>query len=643
MCGIAGYQGSERIDSLGDAILAQLAHRGPDGSGRHVDSDAGIALFHTRLAILDTSVLGAQPMTDASGSVVIVFNGEIYNFRELRQQCMAEGDVFRSHSDTEVILALYRRHGEAFLSQLNGIFALGLWDVRSRRLLLARDSVGVKPLYYVEHAKGVAFASELKTLRLFPFVAREPDLQAISCYVRWLWCPGPRSPLRGVYKMEPGEALWISDGRIRRRWRFAGLPIPSRDAAGTQVPPTVNDVREALERAVQRQLVADVPVGAFLSGGIDSSVIVALARRQLSGRMPCFTIAIDTAAGDGKSHDGFEADLPYARLVAQQLDLELHVTRIGPEMLEELPKMVWHLDEPQADPAALNTFFICQQARRQGIPVLLSGTGGDDIFGGYRRHLAMRLDGVWARTPPGLRRWLARAGRAMPANPSPARRIGKVLRTAELEGNARVAAYFDWCESENDLADLFEPASGITVRPSALVEALDHMPAHLSDLERMLLLDQRYFLTEHNLNYTDKMSMACGVEVRVPFLDPDLMVVAALLPDRCRVRGLTTKWMLRQAARGLVPDLVIRRSKTGFGAPVRHWLRGPLREMMHELLGAASLRQRGIFSPAAVARHLRDLDQGRGDPAYVLLSLMCIEWWCRLFLDAPPTGLREAA
>lgn len=635
MCGIAGVSGRPAADfALG--LLERIAHRGPDGHGQFVSACGSVTLCHTRLAIQDPTPDGAQPMSTVDGLVVIVFNGEIYNFRELARGLQARGHRFRSHGDTEVLLAMYLEHGAAMLEQLNGIYAFAIWDARDATLFIARDGLGVKPLYISESDGSLAFASEIKALLTLPWITRTLDVQALAHYVQHLWCPAPRTPLAEVRKLEPGEAIVVRDGRITRRWRHYTLPAPGADTSRS-VDDWIGAVRTGLATAVERQMVSDVPLGAFLSGGLDSSAIVAQARQHSTGRLQCFTIDFDAALA---RDEGFARDLPYAQKVARHLDVDLHVVNVGAEMADELAQMVWQLDEPQADFAALNVLCISRLARQHGIKVLLSGAGGDDLFTGYRRHRALGLEGFWRRVPLGLRSAIASAGRRLPVRPALMRRASRILSAAALDGADRLVSYFDWA-SPDTVRGLFVPELARDLTEQPLRAALRDMPMTATPLQRMLLLEQRYFLADHNLNYTDKMSMAVGVETRVPFLDPDLVALAARIPDSYRQRGSEGKWILKKAMEGTLPDQVIYRPKTGFGVPLRAWLRGPLRPMLHDLLGSASLVRRGVFEPRAVAGLLVDFDSGHADNAYSLLSLMCIELWCRQFVDGKqpsPTG-----
>ncbi len=631
MCGIAGYSGSVVVADLGAAMQA-MAHRGPDDYGQYRSADGQTGLGFVRLAIRDLSAAGHQPMLAQDVDVALVFNGEIYNFRKLRAELEAKGYVFRGHSDTEVLLNLYLEEGEAMLPRLNGIFAIGIWDGRSQALLIARDALGVKPLYFAQTANAVAFASEIKSLLQLTPSLQALDSAALHNYMSFLWCPGGGTPLQGVRKLLPGEAMRIEAGVPVSRWTWYHLPL----MRGNAVP--VVDEQAAMQgtvfhlrQAVQRQLVADVPVGAFLSGGLDSSSVVAFAREQ-SPDIQCFSIDIQDA-----QDEGFADDLPYARRVAQYLGVPLHVVQVNSAtMAQELQSMVIQLDEPLADPAALNVHYISAVARQQGIKVLLSGTGGDDLFTGYRRHRAVQAERYWSWLPRPARAALQTMAAGLNQHMALTRRISKAMAGASLDGDARLVEYFRWIR-EADLQVLysgeFRQALGDTQATVTMLDFLKDMPAASPPLDRMLALEQRFFLADHNLNYTDKMSMAVGLEVRVPFLDLDLVEFSARLPVSLKQHGAQGKWILKRAMEPYLPHDVIYRPKSGFGVPLRRWMRRDLRELVGDLLSATSIKRRGIFDPVAVARLLQANDTGAVDASYTILSMACIEIWCRHFLD----------
>jgi asparagine synthase (glutamine-hydrolysing) len=633
MCGIAGFWGAFSSERL-TAMSASIAHRGPDDSDVFLDSDASVGLAHRRLSIIDLSPSGHQPMWDSRGAAVIVYNGEVYNYRELRAGLEAQGFVFRGSSDTEVILALYMHLGTGMLERLNGIFAFAIWDTQKRELFLARDGLGIKPLYFSETPQGFLFASELKALLQEPAVPRAIDPVAVAQYATFMYCPAPRTMLAGVKKLEPGAAMLLRDRRIVRHWSYYQLPYgASKSALSTEG--AVEAVRAAVKTAVDRQMVADVPVGAFLSGGLDSSSVVAFARASSKERLQCFTIE---TTGDAVDPDGFASDLPYAREVAAHLDVDLSVVSVGPEMASKLEEMIYFLDEPQGDPAPLNALFISRLAREHGIKVLLSGAGGDDIFTGYRRHYALMTERYWSWLPRPARQGLRAATGMLPLGSAQLRRVRRAFEYADLDDDARIASYFTWLNPAV-VQGLLAPDLRAQVAPEAitapLTAAAGALPAGTSALDRMLYLDTRYFLADHNLNYTDKMGMATGVEVRVPLLDPDLVALAASLPDRLKQNGTTGKWVFKKAMERDLPLDVIYRPKTGFGAPLRRWMRNELRPLVDDVLSARAIDSRGLFDSRAVSALVEADRNGLVDAAYPLFALACIETWCRLFVDQP--------
>jgi asparagine synthase (glutamine-hydrolysing) len=637
MCGIAGFSGSYD-EALLERMNSAISHRGPDDAGTLCLPDKGIGLAHRRLSIIDLSPRGHQPMWDVTRTVAIIYNGEIYNYRELRRELVEDGFGFASDSDTEVLLNLYLRDGEKMTERLNGIYAFALYDSRDDSLLVVRDGLGVKPLYYAETSRGVVFASELKALLQDPAIDRTICPETVRSHLLYLWSPSPLTMLESVKKLEPGCAMRIRDGRIQRKWAFYDLPF-DQEFVDWPTGDAIVQVRKYLTLAVERQLVSDVPVGAFLSGGLDSSSVVALAQRAMGNeRLQCFTIGFRDPRAVA---EGMAEDLPYAQRVANKLDVDLHAIYVGPEMVDELPNMVFHLDEPQADPAPINALFISRLAREHGIKVLLSGAGGDDIFTGYRRHYALNQEPLWSWLPKGARSGISRAAGRIRPTTELRRRVSKALRNADLEGDDRIAAYFHWIDP-HQLSTLLSPAlleATADAPGGPVLDAVHGLPDSVPALNRMLYLEGKFFLADHNLNYVDKVSMANGVEVRVPMLDPDLVSLAARLPLRLKQRGRMGKWVLRKAMAPYLPRDVLYRSKTGFGAPLRNWLREDLRDLVEDLCSEDSLRSRGLFDPQGV-RKMIDADRARRhDASYTIFSMMCVELWCRMFLDKPAPAL----
>jgi asparagine synthase (glutamine-hydrolysing) len=574
------------------------------------------------------------------GAVVLNFNGEIYNHNDIKKECeqaarnrFGVGISWRGTSDTEAVLWSYILWGDACFELLDGMFAIAIWDGRSRRLILARDRFGVKPLYYIENNGLFAFASEIKALLKLDRFDVQIDPCAVAQYVNFLFTPGERTMLASVRKLEPGVFAVFDDKKTMHRKSFAASYRPSLVDDSYSENAAADRLRSLLDQAVERQMMADVPVGAFLSGGLDSSGIVALARQYASnGQIECFTIGYE-----GGGH-GWADDLPYAERVARYLNVNLNTVWVGPDMASQFSWMVQQLDEPSADPAALNTFFICQLARQRGIKVLLSGAGGDDLFSGYRRHRALNSERFWSWMPQFLRAGLGASARAISQGRPIGRRYAKAFQYADESEIDRLIGYFRWLPSgfsHSIFSDAVREEIKRNDPAEPMMEAIGALPKDTDPLRRMLHLDGRYFLVDQNLNYTDKMSMASGVEVRVPFLDTALAKFAASLPPKYLQRGGVSKWILRRALEPVLPQEVINRSKTGFGVPLRAWLQNELREEVSALLSESRLRRRGLFCPRAVSE-LVQLDRaGRLDATYVIFAIMCVETWCDRLLSDP--------
>jgi asparagine synthase (glutamine-hydrolysing) len=635
-----------------------VAHRGPDGEGiamLAVDGEPPTGFGHRRLAIIDLSPAGLQPMTvrpDPAGGMLagltLIFNGEIYNYRELRAELVSAGHDFASSTDSEVLLHLYERDGFGMLDRLNGIFAFAIHDARASgrppgvergSLFLARDHLGVKPLYYAETLRGFLFGSEIKALMRDSALPREVDPAALHYMLAYLWTPAPMTILASVKKLEPGTALLVHRGEVRRRWAFYDVPYDGVVSPDSEAALAL-ELSDSLETAVRRQLVADVPVGAFLSGGLDSSAVVAMMRRALPDRrITCFSIGFREGS---EAEAGNPADLPYARRVARHLDIDLQEIEVEPGAIGRLEEMVALLDEPQADPAPINALMIAERARAMGIPVLLSGVGGDDLFGGYRRHWALAFERWWAWLPQGLRSGVqsvasaAASGAGAGQSRSALRRLAKMFSYAGYDDDRRLVSSF-WWSTERVRRALYTRGFSDQVKKvdtaEPLLKTLLRIPSERNPLQRMLYLEARHFLADHNLNYTDRAGMAAGVEVRVPLLDLELVRFATRIPAGLKQRGRVGKPLFKRAMEPYLPREVVYRSKSGFGAPLRRWLRRELKPTVDDTLDPVSLRRRGFFEPAAV-RRLIELDRaGHIDGGYTIFALMCFELWCRRFVD----------
>lgn len=627
MCGIAGVYG-DCSSSLLSHMLERIAHRGPDNLS--MASATPLHLAHSRLSIIDLSPESNQPLWDATNTVCIAFNGEIYNYQDLRESLVSQGHSFASGGDAEVIANMYLRYGTKSFSMLQGIFAIAIWDARSDELFVVRDPYGVKPLYYTKEETGFfAFASEMKALLAIPDISRSLCYDALLRSIVFLWSPGPETVLKNIHKLEPGHYLRVKDQKLCDKVMYSQSPqyMPERRA----VKKHIDELETCLQSSVEEELVADVPVGAFLSGGLDSSLIVAMASQIYTKPLECFTI---NSTSDSSQNDGFTDDLPYAKAVAKHLGVSLNVVEAKPDIMKYLSWMIYHLDEPQADPAPLNVSLICKMAREKGIKVLFSGAGGDDVFSGYRRHYAIKLEKYWSWLPQNARRLLKGTTARLPKSNPRLRRLSKMFAYADVSSNERLLSYFYWIRPER-VHSLFteEVKAQLSANPMAsLLDEVSKLPIK-DPLEQMLYLERKYFLVDHNFNYTDKMSMAHGVEVRVPFLNKRVIECASKIPVKLKQRGRQGKWVLKKVAERYLPKSIIYRSKTGFGAPLRQWLQHDLKAIVDELLGKESLHKRGIFKYEAV-QSLIDADrEGLEDYSYPIFSLLCIEVWCRIFID----------
>lgn len=624
MCGIAGGYGS-LPDGVLEKMARKIAHRGPDNIAW--ESHGDVHLAHTRLSIIDLSPNSNQPLWDVKQQACIVFNGEIYNYKVLRQKLIKQGVAFHSEGDAEVLLNLYLCYKEDFLSQVEGIFSLCIWDKNRQEMFLARDHFGVKPLYYAQTQEGFFFSSEIKSLTAIPTLNKSLCHDALFRSLVFLYSPGEDTLLKQVKKLRPGHFIRLKDSQIVEYTEY--WDWPEYQPVQRSSEENAQRVLSSIEKAVEQQLVADVPVGAFLSGGLDSSLLVALASKTTP--ISCFTIDSSNNTGE---NDGFEDDLPYAKKVAEHLGVELDILKASPNIVSQLPDMIYSLDEMQADPAPLNVMLICEQARKKGVKVLLSGAGGDDVFSGYRRHVAIQLERYWSWMPSFARKGLRTITQALPKSDHRLRRLSKAFSYAHLDEDERLLSYFYWIDP-NIVRDLFNddirsslsenPMTGITNRLKALPSK--------DPLERMLFLERHYFLVDHNFNYTDKMSMASGVEVRVPFLDKHVSQTASEIESGQKQHGKAGKWILKKAAEACLPKSIIYRPKSGFGAPLRHWLKTDLAPMVNDLLSAENINKRGIFNSEKIENLITADRKGQQDYSYPIFALLCFEIWCQKFID----------
>jgi len=639
MCGIAGMVGA--VDPrIVRGMTRVLAHRGPDGHGCVCPDGEPFGFGHRRLAILDLTPTGAQPMWDEGARYCITYNGEVYNFRELRHALEDKGHRFRSTSDTEVVLAAYAQWGPACLDRLNGQFAFAVWDRTERTLFVARDRLGIKPFYWAEHAGGLVFASEAKAILatgLVP-VAADPEV----AHNPWHYPMAPRTGFVGVHKLPPGHSLTWRDGKVSTsRWWAIPDAAPRLDR-----PDAARALAHLLPDAVALEMISDVPVGALLSGGLDSTAIVALMARVASG--PVRTMAIRFRAED-LPFEAMPDDERFAVMAAKHYGCEHTEIEISPRVVELLPRIVWHLDEPIFDPAAINTLLIAEEARRRGITVLLSGMGGDEIFGGYRKHLACLLAGRYQRVVPGpVRDALAAIGRHLPVATSRggfrhARWMRRFLGFASLPPTERFLRS-DLSLAPEEYSEMFPDATRIPY--DGLVEVRDRRArfeaGSSSYLENMCRWDATVFLPDHNLAYTDKATMAAGVEARPPLIDHRIVELAFRLRDDDRVRGTVQKALFRDVVAPWLPPEIARRPKANFAAPLRAWVRRDLRDMVDDLLSEGALRRRGLYRPEWVRRKIEDDRKGRADHGHLIWNLLNRELWFESFIDGGGKALVSA-
>jgi asparagine synthase (glutamine-hydrolysing) len=640
MCGIYGLYDltgapvrHAQLSAMGAAIL----HRGPDDEGTHVDGACGIGM--RRLSIIDLDG-GHQPLSTSDAMLWAVCNGEIYNFRELRRDLLRRGHVFRTGSDCEVLLHLYREHGDGFVHHLNGMFAFALWDAPRRRLLIGRDRLGIKPLYVAVTPDRVAFASEAKALLALPDVPARPSLAAIDTYLALGYVPAPQSIFEGIEKLPPATLLSIEAGRITRQeyWQVPALVDPLRSEREWS-----DAVRARIEEAVRMQMVSDVPIGAFLSGGIDSSSVVAFMARHSA--QPVRTYAIGFSGGAAEQYYN---ELPYARRIAERFGTEHHEIIVRPDVSALLPGLLWHLDEPIADSAFVTTYLVSQFARRE-VTVILSGVGGDELFGGYRRYLGNHYQERFRRLPLWLRHTLAATAQHLPSDRhsgllNASRLARSFLSSAGLPFEARYRAYVEvFSAAERQRLLRTAPAIRCDALGAAFAAA-----AGDDGLNRMLRADARTQLPDDLLLLTDRMSMAVSLECRVPLLDHELVELAARIPESIKVRRGRLKHVMKDALHDVLPSSILRRRKRGFGTPMGDWLRRDLAPMLRRLLSPETLARRGLFDPEPVARLIAEHDARRTDATDRLLALLNLEIWWRVFLDrARPTDvadeLRQAA
>ncbi|MEV7003551.1 asparagine synthase (glutamine-hydrolyzing) [Streptomyces sp. NPDC093982] len=627
VCGVAGMVSTGSPDPAAVRDMCDvLSHRGPDGEGFHRDNH--VALGMRRLAIIDVSG-GDQPVFNEDRSVVAVFNGEIYNFRELRTDLLRRGHTFRTNGDSECIVHLYEEHGADLVHRLRGMFALAVWDAGKQQLLLARDRVGKKPLYYREAPGQLTFASELKALSAVAPGAREVDPTALHHYLTYQYVPAPWSILRGVRKLPPGCLVTWRGGRMeeRRYWKLDFSPSPAISEYEA-----AERTRELLLEATRIRMLAERPLGAFLSGGIDSSAVVAAMARISSKPVKTFSIGFEDARFDERVH---------AQAVAQRYGTDHHEFVVGASALEVLPTLAWYFDEPFADSSAIPSFFVAKLSR-QHVTVALNGDGGDELFGGYTRYARLAH---WERFPfqgAAARPVFKRLGQSLLSTAPPGSRLRRAGRALTLLSEtpqrryARMMSYF-MPEEKDDLYTEWMRRATYGIDSYELLERAFHESRAVGRVNQLMDVDVNTYLPGDLLVKVDISTMANSLEARSPFLDHQLMEWAARLPAQLKVRGNTTKYLLKKSMEEWLPHAVLYRPKQGFGVPLAHWLRTDLRDVAWDVLTDRTAAARGFFRPEAVRAMLKEHCAGE-DHTRRIWALMQFELWHRRFVDQPLSG-----
>ena len=627
MCGIVGRFNFHSHDPVSADLMKGmaklLAHRGPDGEGVYADGPVGFG--HRRLSVIDLTQAAHQPMISEDGQVCITFNGEIYNFRELRTVLEGRGHEFRSQSDTEVLLAAYREYGVTCVEHLRGMFVFAIWDKPNRKLFLARDRIGKKPLHYWLDKDGIAFASEPKAFLADPGFKPSPSLEAISHYLTYQYVPSPWSAFQGIQKLQPGHVLVVENGQMRTEqyWKLSYEQTykGSSDEASHEL------IHKLLE-ATKCRLISDVSLGAFLSGGIDSSVIVGLMAQLGSSSLKTFSIGFEQETYN---------ELPFAREVAKRFGTDHQEFVVKPEPSEIFPKLIWHYNEPFADSSAIPSMYLAEMTR-QHVTVALNGDGGDENFAGYDRYLASVLSHRYDRLPAFLRRCIESTAWYLPEAKESKTLISRMKRFASGLSHSPYQRYVLWMthfdhQLKNEICTKeFLKESGGQESTKVLVEVFEQSNAQ-DLLNKTLDVDVHTYLPNDLLVKVDVATMAYGLEARSPFLDHEFMEFCASLPTSMKLRGSIKKFILKKAAKDFLPPDILNRPKMGFGVPIDYWFRNELREIAHDILLSPRATKRGYFKATVVERLLNEHVKKERAWHYQLWNLLMLELWFRMFVD----------
>jgi asparagine synthase (glutamine-hydrolysing) len=645
VCGIAGIISVNPEPQI-TGMLDAVEHRGRDDqgvwtSGSIDENQRSVCLGHRRLAIIDPSPAGHEPMLSHNGRYVLTFNGEIYNYRELREQLRTMGHQFRTASDAEVLLAAIVEWGWDAMDRLNGMFAFAVWDNQERMLTLARDHVGIKPLYYAfipgnnDAPPGFVFGSEIKAILATKLIRPTLNPEALHQFLTFLWSPDPNTLFADIKTVPPAHLVHVhaDEVKLHQWWDVSFTNIEEGHNEAWWRERTL----ETLDRVVNMEMVSDVPLGSFLSGGIDSSGITALMQRHVNGqRISTYTAGIETR---DLRYDIIPDDVRWARRVNEQLQTDYHEIMLQPSVADLLPKLVYHMEEPPIDMAIPS--YLISRAARETLRVMLSGMGGDEVFAGYPRQMAMKIASAFDPVPQLLRRPLMKSvASALPGGlpgklTAPLRNAKKFARSAALEFEDRYLGYGTYFTDEvkqrlysDEWRSMTRDYDAYATHRAYFARASEAAP-----LNRLLYVDLKTFLPCLNLMTTDKTSMAANLEVRVPFLNREMIEMAAHMPPRLKLRGLKRKYILKRALEGVLPNDVIWRRKAGFGAPIRSWLRGPLKPLIDDLLSDDAVKRRGLFRAKEVKRVVDANFSGREDYNLQVFQLLGLELWHRTFID----------
>lgn len=627
MCGIAGIFKTQGLEPDDLRLIAPMtdviSYRGPDNAGTFLSRGTGpqIALGHRRLSIIDLSVAGHQPMSDPTGRYTIVFNGEIYNFMSLRSMLEKRGINFTSHSDTEVLLKLFIEFGQVCLSMLEGMFAFAIWDEFEKRVFIARDRAGKKPLFYSYNGVAIYFASEIKSLLMHPQIKPEPNIDQMSCYFQFRYVPSPQTMFKDIFKLPPASYAWVSSSSflIERYWN----PPPKQYEISRMGFRDIEDeFMRMLSNAVEKRLIADVPIGSFLSGGIDSSAIVALMSKLTGDRVKTYSVGFNKP---------WESELNYAKTIAETFNTDHHEIIVTPDDFQNnLDKLIWHRDAPIAEPADIPIHLLSKLASEK-VKVVFSGEGSDEILGGYYKYLFELYAQHFRRLPNFLRSLFTNTAKQLPGKFS---KLSHYLSISNVD-NATLRS-FKWFASSEDTSYLSNKELAQTpILPEGI--DLSHLLLGYQGLDLMMYYDLQYWLPDNLLERADRLTMANSIELRTPFLDQNLVEFCCLINPSLKTRGASTKIILKMAMRGILPDNIINRPKSGFSTPLKYWLSGNLKDWSEDIVFSKKCRQRGIFDHSKLRIIFDDHHTGKKDHTKAIWTVLNFELWSQIFFDSNST------